>query len=136
MLRYKLYLRCDVPDTAQRALPSPVFGTCSGPRDRGSVPSASMSRSRSARVYIDVSSDQEQEFIFPTGRWWAQELGYPEPALSRVPDATVESYAGVANHWTLGVVEPGSVVLDLGCGAGTDLLIAAQMTGQTSRDRR
>jgi arsenite methyltransferase len=81
------------------------------------------------RTYTDVSTDQEQEFIFPTGRAWAQELGYPEPELSRVPDATVDSFAGVANHWLLGDIEPGSVVLDLGCGAGTDLLIAAQMVG-------
>jgi arsenite methyltransferase len=85
------------------------------------------------RTYTDVSTDQDQEFIFPTGRAWAQELGYPEPELSRVPDATVESFAGVANHWLLGRIEPGSVVLDLGCGAGTDLLIAAQMTGPEGR---
>ena len=39
----------------------------------------------------------------------------------------------MANHWTLGRIEPGSVVLDLGCGAGTDLLIAAQMTGPDGR---
>jgi arsenite methyltransferase len=85
------------------------------------------------RTYTDVSTDQEQEFIFPTGRSWARELGYPEPELARVPDATVASFAGVANHWTLGRIEPGSVVLDLGCGAGTDLLIAAQMTGSAGR---
>ena len=83
------------------------------------------------KTYTDVSTDTEQDYIFPTGRAWAQELGYPEPELSRVPDATVESFAGVANHWTLGRIEPGEVVLDLGCGAGTDLLIAAQMTGPT-----
>jgi arsenite methyltransferase len=85
------------------------------------------------KTYTDVSTDQEQEFIFPTGRAWAQELGYPEPELGRVPDATVESFAGVANYWVLGRIEPGAVVLDLGCGAGTDLLIAAQMTGPTGR---
>jgi arsenite methyltransferase len=85
------------------------------------------------KTYTDVSTTPEQDFIFPTGRSWAQELGYPEPELSRVPDATVESFAGVANHWLLGRVDPGSVVLDLGCGAGTDLLIAAQMTGPTGR---
>jgi arsenite methyltransferase len=85
------------------------------------------------RTYTDVSTEQDQEFIFPTGRDWAQELGYPEPELSRVPDATVESFAGVANHWPLGRIEPGSVVLDLGCGAGTDLLIAAQMVGPEGR---
>ena len=50
-----------------------------------------------------------------------------------MPDATVGSFAGVANHWLLGRVDPGSVVLDLGCGAGTDLLIAAQMTGPQGR---
>jgi arsenite methyltransferase len=85
------------------------------------------------RTYTDVSTDTDQDFIFPTGRSWAQELGYPEPELSRVPDATVESFAGVANHWLLGRIDPGSVVLDLGCGAGTDLLIAAQMTGPEGR---
>jgi arsenite methyltransferase len=90
-------------------------------------------RSEIRKTYTDVSTDQQQEFIFPTGRVWAQELGYPEPELSRVPDATVQSFAGVANHWLLGRVEPGSVVLDLGCGAGTDLLIAAQMTGPAGR---
>jgi arsenite methyltransferase len=82
------------------------------------------------RTYTDVSTDQDTDFVFPTGRAWAQELGYPEPALSRVPDATVESFAGVANHWLLGDIEPGAVVLDLGCGAGTDLLIAAQTAGR------
>ena len=85
------------------------------------------------KTYTDVSTAPEQEFIFPTGRAWAQELGYPEPELARIPEATVESFAGVANHWTLGRIEPGSVVVDLGCGAGTDLLIAAQMTGPTGR---
>ena len=85
------------------------------------------------KTYADVSTDQQRDFIFPTGRAWAQELGYPEPELSRVPDATVESFAGVANHWPLGRIEPGSIVLDLGCGAGTDLLIAAEMTGPAGR---
>jgi arsenite methyltransferase len=85
------------------------------------------------KTYTDVSNEQDEEFIFPTGRSWAQALGYPERELSRVPDTTVASFAGVANHWSLGRINPGSVVLDLGCGAGTDLLIAAQMTGPGGR---
>ena len=85
------------------------------------------------KTYTEVSTEQDRNFIFPTGRAWAEELGYPQPELSRVPDATVESFAGVANHWSLGGIEPGATVLDLGCGAGTDLLIAAQMVGPKGR---
>jgi arsenite methyltransferase len=84
-------------------------------------------------TYAGVSTDTDQDFIFPTGRAWAEELGYSQPELSRIPDATVESFAGVVNHRLLGRIEPGAVVLDLGCGAGTDLLIAAQMTGRDGR---
>jgi arsenite methyltransferase len=85
------------------------------------------------KTYTEVSTEQDKDFIFPTGRAWAEDLGYPRDELARVPDATVESFAGVANHWPLGRIEPGATVLDLGCGAGTDLLIAAQMVGPQGR---
>src|SRR5256885_12303809 len=81
------------------------------------------------KTFTDVSTQPGQDFIFPTGRAWAEELGYPQPELSNVPEATVQSFAGVANPHVLGRLEEGSTVLDLGCGAGTDLLIAAQMVG-------
>jgi arsenite methyltransferase len=85
------------------------------------------------KTYTDVSEHHEKEFIFPTGRAWAEDLGYPVDLLGRIPEATVESFAGVANHFTLGSVDEGETVLDLGCGAGTDLLIAAQMVGVGGR---
>jgi SAM-dependent methyltransferase len=81
------------------------------------------------KTYTEVSTQSDGEFIFPTGRGWAEELGYPQPELANVPDATVESFAGVANPHVLGRIDEGATVLDLGCGAGTDLLIAAQMVG-------
>ena len=86
-------------------------------------------RTEIQNTYTEVSTNPGEDFIFPTGRSWAEELGYPQPELANVPDATVESFAGVANPHSLGRIEEGAVVLDLGCGAGTDLLIAAQMAG-------
>jgi SAM-dependent methyltransferase len=90
-------------------------------------------RSEIQKTYTEVSTEQGREFIFPTGPAWAEALGYPQPELSRVPDGSVESFAGVANHFLLGRLDPGQTVLDLGCGAGTDLLVAAQMVGPEGR---
>jgi arsenite methyltransferase len=84
------------------------------------------------KAYASVSQEPEKDFVFPTGRAWAEDLRYP-PELANVPDSAVESFAGVANPWTLGRLEPGERVLDLGCGAGTDTLIAAQMVGAGGR---
>ncbi len=78
------------------------------------------------KTYAAVSQEPEKDFIFPTGRAWAEDLDYP-PELGNVPDTAVESFAGVANPFSLGPLEPGERVLDVGCGAGTDSLVAAQM---------
>jgi len=84
------------------------------------------------KTYTEVSTEPERGFIFPTGRAWAEDLGYPSE-LARVPEETARSFAGVANPFSLGRIERGQVVLDLGCGAGTDLLVAAQMVGPEGR---
>jgi arsenite methyltransferase len=84
------------------------------------------------KTYASVSQEPENDFIFPTGRGWAEDLDYPQE-LARVPDMAVESFAGVANPFSLGRLAPGEHVLDLGCGAGTDTLVAAQMVGPTGR---
>jgi arsenite methyltransferase len=89
-------------------------------------------KSEIKKTYAAVSEEPEREFIFPTGRAWAEDLGYP-PELANVPDTAVESFAGVANPWRLGRLEPGERVLDLGSGAGTDSLVAAQMVGESGR---
>ena len=85
-------------------------------------------KSEIKKTYSSVSEQPERDFIFPTGRAWAEDLGYPDE-LAHVPESAVESFAGVANPWTLGRLAAGERVLDLGCGAGTDSLVAAQMVG-------
>jgi arsenite methyltransferase len=85
-------------------------------------------KSEIKKTYSCVSDEPGRDFVFPTGRAWAEDLGYPDE-LANVPELAVESFAGVANPWQLGRLEPGERVLDLGSGAGTDSLVAVQMVG-------
>jgi len=86
-------------------------------------------KSEIKKTYASVSEEPEKDFIFPTGRAWAEDLAYPEE-LAAVPASAVESFAGVANPWQLGRLALGERVLDLGSGAGTDSLVAAEMVGE------
>jgi SAM-dependent methyltransferase len=86
-------------------------------------------KSEIKKTYASVSQEPEKDFIFPTGRAWAEDLGYPEE-LANVPETAVDSFAGVANPWYLGRLNLGERALDLGSGAGTDSLVAAQMVGE------
>ena len=90
-------------------------------------------KSEIKKTYASVSQEPGKDFIFPTGRAWAEDLGYPAEELARVPEAAVESFAGVANPFSLGALAPGEHVLDIGSGAGTDSLVAAQMVGPHGR---
>ena len=85
------------------------------------------------KTYARVSQEPEEDFIFPTGRAWALDLGYPRDLVARLPEAAAESFAGVANPFALGGLEAGEEVLDVGSGAGTDSLVAAQMIGPGGR---
>jgi arsenite methyltransferase len=85
------------------------------------------------KTYASVSEEPEKDFIFPTGRAWAVDLAYPADLLARVPDTAAESFAGVANPFSLGPLAPGERVLDVGSGAGTDSLVAAQMVEPDGR---
>jgi SAM-dependent methyltransferase len=84
------------------------------------------------KTYASLSQEPEKDFVFPTGRSWAEDLDYP-PELANVPETAAESFAGVANPFSLGRLEPGERVADLGSGAGTDSLVAAQMVAPEGR---
>jgi arsenite methyltransferase len=85
------------------------------------------------KTYARVSLEPDEDFVFPTGRAWILDLGYPPELVAPLPEAAAESFAGVANPFALGRLETGEIVLDVGSGAGTDSLVAAQMVGPEGR---
>jgi ubiquinone/menaquinone biosynthesis C-methylase UbiE len=67
------------------------------------------------------------------GRAFAQSIGYPADLLRDLPDDCVESFAGVSNISLTADIPLGATVLDLGCGAGLDALIASRRVGTGGR---
>ena len=86
-----------------------------------------------AAKYTEVASTPELGFHFHTGRPLALMLGYPSEVIDRLPAATVASFAGMGNPFLFGALHPGEQVVDVGCGAGLDTLIAAQQVGPRGR---
>src|SRR5438477_3364657 len=79
--------------------------------------------------YAVVASEPARGFHFHTGRPLTRLLGYADDWLSGIPEASVESFAGTGNPFSLGALRSGEQVVDVGCGAGLDSLIAATMVG-------
>jgi len=79
--------------------------------------------------YRDVASNPHGEFHFHTGRPLARRLGYDPAQVDAMPDAAVESFAGVANPFSLQPLNVGEKVVDAGSGAGFDCFIAARQVG-------
>jgi SAM-dependent methyltransferase len=86
-----------------------------------------------AEKYRKVAVSPEGLFRYPTGEESARGLGYPPDLLPAIPPACRERFVGVGNPFALGPIHPGEAVLDLGCGAGFDSFVAAQLVGPTGR---
>ena len=79
--------------------------------------------------YRAVAADPGGTFHFHTGRPLAKRLGYDDAVVGPLPDAAVESFAGVGNPFELRTLEAGEKVIDMGSGAGFDCFIAASQVG-------
>lgn len=84
-------------------------------------------------MYTDVANHPGKEFHFPTGRQICLFLGYPGAMLDAVPATAVESFAGVGYPFSANRIRAGDTVLDIGSGAGTDTLIAANLVGDRGK---
>ena len=79
--------------------------------------------------YAKVAASPEAQFKYPTGRKGLEALNYEKELIDKLPGAVASYYCGVGNPFSLGKINPGEQVLDVGCGAGVDTILAAIMTG-------
>ena len=86
------------------------------------------------RIAYSAAAEMPQEkHAFPVGRAFAESLGYPAELLDRLPVVAADAFAGVSNVSVFAEIPSGATILDLGCGAGLDALIAARRVGQTGK---
>ncbi len=79
--------------------------------------------------YAKVAIAPEDLFRYPTGRAGLEALNYDPELIHALPEPVAASYCGVGNPFTLGPIHKGEAVLDVGCGAGVDIIVAAMMVG-------
>jgi len=83
--------------------------------------------------YTKVADNPEGLFQYPTGRWGIEVQKYDPELVSALPQAVISLYCGVGNPFSLGPINKGDVILDIGCGAGVDTILAAMMAGPTGK---
>ena len=85
-------------------------------------------------MYSRVAASPEGAFHFHRGpQYAATTLGYDAAELAALPSDVTASFAGVGNPHAIARIPLGATVVDIGCGAGTDLLLAARRIGSAGR---
>lgn len=90
-------------------------------------------RDKVREAYSAAAEQPSDKHPFPVGRTFAESLGYPATLLDSLPSVAVEAFAGVSNVSLFAEIPAGAEVLDLGCGAGLDSLIAARRVGAAGK---
>lgn len=93
------------------------------PRERAAIGAAITQK------YQAVAQGAAGYFSYPVGKEGALALGYANEWLAPLPDEVLNAFCGVGNPFSLGKIAGGSVILDIGCGAGFDLHLAATLAG-------
>jgi len=97
------------------------------------LPEGDVLRAEVREKYRQVALAPDGPYHFHTGRALAARLRYDTDVLEGLPDRAVESFAGVANPFTLRRLQPGERVVDVGSGAGFDSFVAAGQVGPSGR---
>jgi 2-polyprenyl-3-methyl-5-hydroxy-6-metoxy-1,4-benzoquinol methylase len=83
--------------------------------------------------YHKVAVSPEGQFEYPTGIEGLKKLGYDNQIVADLPNRVADSFCGVGNPFSLGKIDSGVRVLDIGCGSGVDALIAAKLVGASGK---
>ena len=79
--------------------------------------------------YAGVARSPRPSFSYATGREGLLKLGYEQAFIDLLPLSVAESFCGVADPLMAGEIRPGETILDVGCGAGVDVIRAALKSG-------
>lgn len=85
------------------------------------------------KKYADVSGTATGKFNYPTGKEGALLQGYDCAVIETMSGHLIDSFCGVGNPFALGAIDSGDVILDVGCGAGFDLMVASHLVGQNGK---
>lgn len=83
--------------------------------------------------YSKVAETPEGQFNYPTGRSGLKALSYDPLLIEKLPESPTASYCGVGNPFSVGPINKGEAVLDIGCGVGVDTMIAALIVGPSGK---
>ncbi len=87
-----------------------------------------------SEIYARVADDPNGDFHFHRGPDYAARLlGYDPAELAALPGESTASFAGVSNPLAIAPLEAGATVVDIGSGAGMDLMLAARRVGPHGR---
>jgi SAM-dependent methyltransferase len=85
-------------------------------------------------MYTRVAEAPDGDFHFHRGPEYAvRMLGFDRHSLAQLPAEVTSRFAGVGNPHAIEPLRPGATVVDIGCGAGTDVLLAALDVGSTGK---